>query len=67
MAMTEIAGALLSMYEKHKAYLEKQVKNEIFLDGKFNSLVPYKEEHKHKAEAYKLALDNIKSLFGEEQ
>lgn len=65
--MSTVTEALLNMYEKHKKYLVKQIEMHRYLDGEYNKLVPYDGEHAHKAESYALALDNIKSLFGEEE
>jgi hypothetical protein len=59
--MAEITGALLNMYENHKKYLEEQIERCGYLHGKSNGA----NHHLARVEAYKLALDNLKSLFGE--
>ncbi len=58
-----ITSRLLDMYEKHKRYLEKQIERSDYLGNKTQNKKSL--FYSGQAEAYKNALDNIKSLFGE--
>lgn len=63
MTMIKVTEALLHMYEKHKEYLEKQVKLCDYLDSKHKNRND--NSYSQQSQAYENALDNIKSLFGE--
>lgn len=65
MITAEDAVELCITIAKYQVYLKKQIGMHKYMDGKYNKLVPYNEEHLHKAKAYELALDNLNSLLGE--
>ncbi len=61
--MVKVTEALLHMYEKHKEYLQEQVERCDYLDGKYR----HRDDNHYgmQSQAYENALDNLKSLFGE--
>jgi hypothetical protein len=62
MTTDKVTESLLNMYEKHKKYLEDAIIRMDFLDGKFKNRND--SSYKNQSDAYGMALDNLKSLFG---